>query len=97
MPLRLQQRRICVYLCESVSYVKNASQSDVGDEFFDQVAKLGDLVVLVVAADVEGLAFDGVQGGFQAGQDGLSGVVHVDEGPPLVAAEACTEHFALGT
>jgi len=60
---------------------------DVGDEFFDEVAKLGDAVVLVVAADVEDLALDDVQGGFQVLEDGLGSIVHVDEGPPLVAAE----------
>lgn len=53
----------------------------------DEVAELDDTVVLVVAADVEDLALDGVQGSLQAGEDGLGGVVHVDEGPPLVAAE----------
>jgi hypothetical protein len=49
------------------------------DEFFDEVAELGDtfaslsasLVVLVVGADVEDLALDGVQGGYQAHEDGL--------------------------
>ena len=52
------------------------------DQPLDLVADVAHLVVLAVAADVDGLVVDGLPGGAGEGGEGAGDVAAVDQGPP---------------